>query len=118
MNTSKLSSPLSLRQLNWDALVLSVAAFWLSSSVFVDFLLMPMMYETGMMNEANFATAGYSLFWLFNAVCFWLNGAVSGAPAALSAGLRYFFWRGLWPYNNEFRDGLGALLNAGRYLCR
>ena len=68
MNASKLSPSLSLRQLNWDALVLLVATFWISSSAFVDFLLMPMMYETGMMNEANFATAGYSLFWLFNRV--------------------------------------------------
>ncbi|MEL6815462.1 MAG: DUF4149 domain-containing protein [Cyanobacteria bacterium J06598_3] len=68
MNASKFSSSLSLRQLNWDALVLLVATFWISSSAFVDFLLMPMMYETGMMNEANFATAGYSLFWLFNRV--------------------------------------------------
>ncbi|MEM9089249.1 MAG: DUF4149 domain-containing protein [Cyanobacteria bacterium P01_F01_bin.53] len=68
MNLSKPSSPLSLRQLNWDALVLFTVTFWISSSAFVDFLLMPMMYETGMMNEANFATAGYSLFWLFNRV--------------------------------------------------
>lgn len=68
MNASKLSSPLSLRQFNWDTLVLLVATFWISSSAFIDFLLMPMMYETGMMNEANFATAGYSLFWLFNRV--------------------------------------------------
>jgi len=29
---------------------------------------MPMMYESGMMNSANFATAGYSIFWLFNRV--------------------------------------------------
>lgn len=68
MNTSKFSPRLSLRQLNWDALVLSVVMFWLSSSALLDFLLMPMMYESGMMAAPNFATAGYSIFWLFNRV--------------------------------------------------
>ena len=64
MNTSKLSS----KQFNWDVLVLFVVTFWLSSSALLDFLLMPMMYEAGMMAEPNFATAGYSIFWLFNRV--------------------------------------------------
>lgn len=68
MNTSKFSSQLSLRQLNWDALVLLVVTFWLSSSALLDFLLMPMMYESGMMASPSFATAGYSIFWLFNRV--------------------------------------------------
>ena len=67
MNISKLSSQ-SAQQFDWSALVLAIGAFWLSSSAFLDFLLMPMMYETGMMNEPNFATAGYSIFWLFNRV--------------------------------------------------
>ncbi|MEL7141409.1 MAG: DUF4149 domain-containing protein [Cyanobacteria bacterium J06643_4] len=67
-NFSKLSPSLTLRPFNWDACVLLVVTFWLSSSVFLDFLLMPMMYESGMMNEPGFATGGYSLFWLFNRV--------------------------------------------------
>lgn len=67
MTLSKLSTPTAQR-FDWNALVLAVAAFWFSSSAFLDFLLMPMMYETGMMNEPNFATAGYSIFWLFNRV--------------------------------------------------
>ncbi|MFK8182031.1 MAG: DUF4149 domain-containing protein [Phormidesmis sp.] len=68
MNISKLSSSQSTHPFDWNALVLAVVAFWFSSSAFLDFLLMPMMYETGMMNEPNFATAGYSIFWLFNRV--------------------------------------------------
>jgi hypothetical protein len=68
MNVSKLASPLSLWQFNWDSVVLAVAAFWLSSSLLLDFLLMPIMYESGMMMAPNFATAGYSIFWLFNRV--------------------------------------------------
>jgi magnesium-transporting ATPase (P-type) len=68
MISSRLSSSLSRKQFNWDAIVLLVVTFWLSSSALLDFLFMPMMYESGMMNEPNFATAGYSLFWSFNRV--------------------------------------------------
>lgn len=57
-----------MQSFDWNAWVLAVVAFWFSSSAFLDFLLMPMMYETGMMNEPSFATAGYSIFWLFNRV--------------------------------------------------
>ena len=79
MNISKLSSSRAAQPFNWNALVLSVAAFWFSSSVFLDFLLMPMMYETGMMNEPNFATAGYSIFWLFNRVELLCGAAILSA---------------------------------------
>lgn len=68
MNISNSASKLSSRQFSWDALVLLVAAFWLSSSVLLDFFMMPMMYESGMMNAPGFATGSYSLFWVFNRV--------------------------------------------------
>lgn len=61
-------SRLSRKQFSWDALVLLVATFWLSSSVLLDFFMMPVMYESGMMKGSDFATASYSLFWLFNRV--------------------------------------------------
>lgn len=83
MNISKLSSPLTRRQFNWDTLVLSVVAFWLSASVLMDFFMMPMMYESGMMNEPNFATAGYSLFWMFNRVELLCAGAIMSGLLAL-----------------------------------
>ncbi|MEL6937996.1 MAG: hypothetical protein AAFO84_02260 [Cyanobacteria bacterium J06598_1] len=68
MNISNSSSKLSSRQFGWDALVLSVVTFWLSSSVLLDFFMMPVMYESGMMNTPGFATGSYSLFWVFNRV--------------------------------------------------
>ncbi len=68
VNISNSASKLSSRQFSWDALVLLVATFWLSSSVLLDFFMMPMMYESGMMNEPGFATGSYSLFWVFNRV--------------------------------------------------
>lgn len=67
-NLSALSSKLTRRQFSWDAFVLLIVTFWLSSSVLLDFLMMPMMYESGMMSTPGFATAGYSLFWVFNRV--------------------------------------------------
>ncbi|MEL6136150.1 MAG: hypothetical protein AAFQ61_02645 [Cyanobacteria bacterium J06626_23] len=61
-------SHLSSQQFRWGSLVLFVATFWLSVSLLLDFLIMPMMYETGMMAQEGFATAGYGLFWMFNRV--------------------------------------------------
>ncbi|NEP20144.1 MAG: hypothetical protein F6J97_25220 [Leptolyngbya sp. SIO4C1] len=61
-------SKLSLRQFSWDSAVLAVTLFWLSSSALLDFLVMPLMYESGMMEQPGFASAGYSLFWAFNRV--------------------------------------------------
>jgi hypothetical protein len=83
MNTSRLASPLSPRQFNWDTIVLVVATFWLSSSALLDFLLMPVMYESGMMNEPNFASAGYSMFWSFNRVELLCAAAVLSCLLAL-----------------------------------
>ncbi|MEL7355864.1 MAG: hypothetical protein AAFV85_05365 [Cyanobacteria bacterium J06634_6] len=67
-SASESASKISSRQFRWDALVLLIATFWLSSSVLLDFFMMPMMYESGMMNEPGFATGSYSLFWVFNRV--------------------------------------------------
>lgn len=67
-NISNLSSKLSRRQFSWDAFVLLIVTFWLSCSALLDFVMMPMMYESGMMSTSDFATAGYSLFWVFNRV--------------------------------------------------
>ncbi|HEY9642348.1 MAG TPA: hypothetical protein V6C57_17810 [Coleofasciculaceae cyanobacterium] len=53
---------------NWKTIVLSVLAFWLSGSLLLDLVLMPTMYATGMMAEPGFATAGYSIFGVFNRI--------------------------------------------------
>ena len=67
-NISRLSVGRAPARMNWTGLVLIVVGFWLSSSLLLDFLMMPMMYASGMMSEPHFATAGYSMFWLFNRV--------------------------------------------------
>ncbi|MEO1591333.1 MAG: hypothetical protein AAFU71_08590 [Cyanobacteria bacterium J06632_22] len=61
-------SRLSTQQFRWGSLILFVATFWLSVSLFLDLLMMPMMYESGMMADAGFASAGYGMFWTFNRI--------------------------------------------------
>jgi len=60
-----LSQPTPTRT-NWIPWLLAIAGFWLSSNLVLDFLVMPIMYVSGMAAETNFAVAGYSLFWSFN----------------------------------------------------
>ncbi|MGD1908787.1 MAG: hypothetical protein ACFB0C_22765 [Leptolyngbyaceae cyanobacterium] len=50
----------------WLPWVMAVGVFWLSSSLLLDLVIMPVMYTSGMMAEPSFAPAGYSLFWTFN----------------------------------------------------
>ena len=52
----------------WTPWVLAIAGFWLSSNLVLDFLVMPVMYVSGMTTQTDFATAGYSLFWSFNRI--------------------------------------------------
>jgi hypothetical protein len=52
----------------WRTIVLATLAFWLSGSLLLDLVIMPSLYATGMMTEPGFATAGYSLFGVFNRI--------------------------------------------------
>ena len=58
----------NLSRTAWTPWVLAIATFWLSSNLLLDFLVMPVMYISGMATDSNFAVAGYSLFWSFNRV--------------------------------------------------
>jgi hypothetical protein len=42
--------------------------FWISTSLLLDLVVMPMLWATGMMESSGFPSAGYSLFWVFNRV--------------------------------------------------
>lgn len=50
----------------WRTIVLSSLAFWLSGSLILDTVIMPSLYAAGMLTQPGFASAGYSLFWVFN----------------------------------------------------
>ena len=52
----------------WLPWLLTIAGFWLSSNVVIDFLVMPVMQVSGMASQAEFAPAGYTLFWSFNRI--------------------------------------------------
>lgn len=65
MNT--LSYPSAQRSL-WKVALFLTLAFWLSSSLMLDGIVMPSLYVSGMMTSPDFATTGYSLFWIFNRV--------------------------------------------------
>ena len=52
----------------WQNGVLLGAAFWCSSLLILDFVIMPCLFMTGMMADANFAIAGYTIFWTFNRI--------------------------------------------------
>jgi uncharacterized membrane protein HdeD (DUF308 family) len=56
------------KRFNWQMIVVASLAFWLSSSILLDFIIMPSMFFTGMMEEPSFPTAGYSLFSLYNRI--------------------------------------------------
>ncbi|UBF24906.1 DUF4149 domain-containing protein [Kovacikia minuta CCNUW1] len=53
---------------NWQVMILLTLAFWLSGSLILDTLIMPILYTSGMMAAPDFAAAGYSIFWVFNRI--------------------------------------------------
>lgn len=54
--------------INWQVVVLFALGFWLSGSLLLDLAIVPSLFATGMMSQANFASAGYSIFGLFNRI--------------------------------------------------
>jgi hypothetical protein len=44
----------------WQTVVMFALGFWLSSSLLLDFVIMPGLSAAGMMSQASAATAGYS----------------------------------------------------------
>jgi hypothetical protein len=87
------------QRFNWQTIVIASLAFWLSSSLLLDFVIMPSMFFTGMMGEPGFATAGYSIFWLFNRIevlcaAVVLTGAIAlrTTQAAMFGGRQGALW--------------------------
>ncbi len=63
MNT--LSNP-TLKTTPWVGAVLFALMFWFSSSLLMDFVIMPGLFVGGMMSQPDFGSAGYAMFWVFN----------------------------------------------------
>ncbi len=52
----------------WQTIVMFALGFWLSTSLLLDFVLMPGLSAAGVMSQASAATVGYSIFWIFNRI--------------------------------------------------
>ncbi len=51
---------------NWQVIVTLTLATWLGASLLLDFVIMPGLYLSGMMTQADFPMAGYLIFSTFN----------------------------------------------------
>lgn len=52
----------------WYKVLTLTLAFWMSASLFLDFVIMPSLYASGMLSQPDFVPAGYGLFWIFNRI--------------------------------------------------
>lgn len=68
----------------WQPVAMLTLGFWLSASLFLDWVIMPSLYISGMMTQASFATAGYVIFWNFNRIELLAAGIVLTAVLARS----------------------------------
>jgi hypothetical protein len=64
MNT--LSNSTAAAPVRWVGAVLFALMFWFSSSLLMDFVIMPGLFVGGMMSQPDFGSAGYAMFWVFN----------------------------------------------------
>ncbi|WP_346292851.1 hypothetical protein [Sphaerothrix gracilis] len=78
------------KPLDWQVAVFALAGFWLSASLLLDFLIMPSMYGAGMMNQPDFGSMGYSLFWVFNRVELLCAAGILTGVLALRQGRNQF----------------------------
>ncbi len=61
-------APMPLKRPLCQTIAIFTLAFWLSSSLVLDLVIMPSLYVSGMMTEAGFAPTAYLIFWLFNRI--------------------------------------------------
>jgi hypothetical protein len=52
----------------WLTVATAIIGFWLSASLLLDFIIMPSMYQSGMMTSSSFGIIGYTLFSVFNRI--------------------------------------------------
>ncbi|AFY79170.1 MAG: hypothetical protein IGR93_11595 [Hydrococcus sp. C42_A2020_068] len=56
------------KSISWSTVILFALGFWLSGSLILDLLILPSLWASGMMNQAGFASAGYTIFGMFNRI--------------------------------------------------
>jgi Domain of unknown function (DUF4149) len=60
--------PASSQSVTWYKILTLTLAFWLGASLFLDLVMMPSLYASGMMSQPDFVPAGYGIFWIFNRI--------------------------------------------------
>jgi hypothetical protein len=68
----------------WQNLTISALGFWLSSSLLLDWVIMPSLYVSGMITQDGFASAGYVMFGNFNRIELLCAGFVLTGVLAMS----------------------------------
>jgi hypothetical protein len=68
----------------WQNLASGSLGFWLSGSLILDLVIMPTLWTAGMMESSGFASASYSIFWIFNRVELLCAAAILSSVWALS----------------------------------
>lgn len=68
----------------WQTLAIGGLSFWLSGSLILDLVIMPTLWATGMMESSGFASASYSIFWIFNRLELLCAAAILSGIWALS----------------------------------
>ncbi len=56
----------AVKSVVWHKVLTIVLAFWLSTSLLLDLVIMPSLAASGMLTQPDFVPAGYGLFWVFN----------------------------------------------------
>jgi hypothetical protein len=59
-------STVEFKRPTWETAIILALGFWLSSSLVLDWVIMPSLYLSGMMSQTDFTMAGYAMFWNFN----------------------------------------------------
>lgn len=70
----------------WQSIAMGSLGFWVSGSLILDLVIMPTLWTTGMMESSGFASASYSIFWIFNRVELLCAAATLSSVWALSKG--------------------------------
>jgi hypothetical protein len=68
----------------WQIVSIGSLGLWLSGSLLLDFVIMPTLWTTGMMASSGFASASYSIFWIFNRIELLCAAAALSSVWALS----------------------------------
>jgi hypothetical protein len=76
----------------WQNIAIGSLGFWLSGSLILDLIIMPTLWTTGMMESSGFASASYSIFWIFNRVELLCAAVALSSIWALSKVSRFPKW--------------------------